>query len=90
MRRLTPEEIFNKDFKHALRGYDIEEVNEFLDQVIQSYEDVLEENEYLKDQIKKLKNGGSKSLKGRAVDHHDPVIKEILFRLEKLEKIVLR
>ncbi len=90
MRRLTPEEIFSKDFKHALRGYDIEEVNKFLDLVIQNYEDVLEENEYLKDQIKKLKKGGGKSFKGHITEPHDPVIKEILVRLEKLEKIVFR
>lgn len=95
MKRLTPEEIFNKDFKHALRGYDIEEVNQFLDLVIQSYEDVLEENEYLKDQVKKIKKGGGKSFKGRgtephATEVHDPVIRDILVRLEKLEKIVLR
>ncbi|MBA4603136.1 DivIVA domain-containing protein [Thermoactinomyces mirandus] len=90
MKRLTPEDIFNKDFKHVLRGYDIEEVNEFLDLVIQSYEDVLEENEYLKEQVKKLKKGGGKPFPGRSADPYDPIIKEILVRLEKLEKIVFR
>jgi DivIVA domain-containing protein len=60
VKRLTPMEIFNKDFKQSLRGYDIEEVNKFLDQVIASYEDVLQENEYLKEEIKKLKIGGKR------------------------------
>lgn len=38
MQRLTPRDIFNKDFKSSIRGYDVDEVNEFLDLVIQNYE----------------------------------------------------
>lgn len=34
----TPEDIVNKDFKHKYRGYDITEVDPFLDLVIQDYE----------------------------------------------------
>ncbi|MBA4543915.1 MULTISPECIES: DivIVA domain-containing protein [Thermoactinomyces] len=88
MSRLTPMDIFNKDFKHAIRGYDIEEVNEFLDLVIKNYEEVLQENEYLKDQIKKLKKnqGGS----GAAANQNDDLMDQILMRLERLEQIVLR
>jgi DivIVA domain-containing protein len=93
VKRLTPMEIFNKDFKQSLRGYDIEEVNKFLDQVIASYEDVLQENEYLKEEIKKLKSGGKKvsQATGRnAAVKNDDVINDILARLDRLEKIVLR
>ncbi|MFC7440580.1 DivIVA domain-containing protein [Laceyella putida] len=95
MKRLTPMEIFNKDFKHSIRGYDIEEVNEFLDHVIKSYEDVLQENEYLKEQIKKLKsNQGRRSGNGPAHaatgGEYDEVIRDILMRLEHLESLVLR
>lgn len=31
---LTPLDIHNKEFKRSFRGYDEDEVNEFLDQVI--------------------------------------------------------
>ena len=33
--KLTPKEIVDKHFKPKMRGYDPEDVDEFLDQVIQ-------------------------------------------------------
>jgi DivIVA domain-containing protein len=86
-------DIFNKDFKHSLRGYDIEEVNEFLDQVIKSYEDVLQENEYLKEQIMKLKKGQTgrnPAVNGAQTGNYNEVIEDILMRLERLEQMILR
>lgn len=41
---LTPLDIHNKEFSRRLRGYDEDEVNEFLDQVIKDYEGVIREN----------------------------------------------
>ncbi|AZB42855.1 DivIVA domain-containing protein [Bacillus sp. FJAT-42376] len=38
---LTPLDIHNKEFNKGFRGYDEDEVNEFLDQVIKDYEMVL-------------------------------------------------
>ena len=35
---LTPLDIHNKEFSKGFRGYDEDEVNEFLDQVIKDYE----------------------------------------------------
>ena len=35
---LKPMDIHNKEFKKAMRGYDAEEVDEFLDSVIQDYQ----------------------------------------------------
>ncbi|TCW37646.1 DivIVA domain-containing protein [Laceyella sacchari] len=98
MKRITPMEIFNKDFKHAIRGYDIEEVNEFLDLIIKSYEDVLQENEYLKEQLKKAKSAAGRrtgntaphAAVGNSGGEYDEVIKNILNRLEHLESLVLR
>jgi DivIVA domain-containing protein len=37
MPRLTAEEIHGKEFKRAKRGYDIDDVNEFLDEIIKDY-----------------------------------------------------
>lgn len=57
---LTPLEIHNREFKTRVRGYDQDEVNEFLDQVIRDYELLIRENKELKDNLeivnKKLVN----------------------------------
>lgn len=42
---LTPNDIHNKTFTKAFRGYDEDEVNEFLAQVRKDYEIILRKNE---------------------------------------------
>lgn len=49
--KLTPMDINNKEFKKVLRGYSSEEVDEFLDEVVENYEDVYKENSRLKESI---------------------------------------
>lgn len=46
---LTPLDIYNKEFKKSLRGYNEDEVNEFLDQVVRDYEAVIRQYEELKE-----------------------------------------
>ncbi|MFX3636298.1 MAG: DivIVA domain-containing protein [Candidatus Pristimantibacillus sp.] len=48
---LSPLDIHNKEFGRRLRGYDEDEVNEFLDQVIKDYESIIRENKELQNQI---------------------------------------
>jgi len=48
---LTPLDIHNKEFGRRLRGYDEDEVNEFLDQIIKDYEAMIRENKELQNQI---------------------------------------
>lgn len=48
MRLLTQREIVDKDFKNKLRGYDPEEVDEFLDLIIQDYKSFQDEIDELK------------------------------------------
>jgi len=48
---LTPLDIHNKEFGKSFRGYDEDEVNEFLDQVIKDYEIVIREKKQLEEQI---------------------------------------
>lgn len=48
---LTPLDIHNKEFSRRLRGYDEDEVNEFLDQVIKDYEAVIRENKELQEKV---------------------------------------
>jgi len=57
---LTPLEIHNKEFGTRMRGYDQDEVNEFLDQVIRDYELLIRQNKEVNDELeianKKLSN----------------------------------
>lgn len=48
---LTPLDIHNKAFSKVFRGYDEDEVNEFLEQVMRDYEAIIEENKQLKKQL---------------------------------------
>ncbi|MPQ43984.1 DivIVA domain-containing protein [Clostridium tarantellae] len=49
--KLTPMDINNKEFKKALRGYCPEEVDEFLDKIVEEYENLYRENTTLKEKI---------------------------------------
>jgi cell division initiation protein len=52
---LTPLDIHNKEFSRGFRGYDEDEVNEFLDQVIKDYELVIREKKELEEKAVELK-----------------------------------
>jgi cell division initiation protein len=52
---LTPLDIHNKEFNKGFRGYDEDEVNEFLDQVIKDYELVLREKKDLDERLHEMK-----------------------------------
>ena len=49
--RITPMDINNKDFKKGLRGYNVDEVHEFLENLAEEYEVVYKENSTLKERI---------------------------------------
>lgn len=51
---LTPLDIHNKEFTKGFRGYDEDEVNEFLDQVIKDYEMILREKKELEEKLNEL------------------------------------
>ena len=52
---LSPVDIQNKEFrKTKIGGYHIEEVNDFLDEILKSYQEVINENYALKDKINAL------------------------------------
>ncbi len=48
---ITPVDIQNKDFAKKIRGYDPDEVDDFLDAVIKDYNSLLKENQSLKNKI---------------------------------------
>lgn len=48
---LRPIDIQNKEFAKKIKGYDCDEVDDFLDVIIQDYELLCKENQALKDRI---------------------------------------
>lgn len=59
--RLTSMDINNKEFKKVLRGYDQDEVDEFLDKIGDNYEEVYKENSSLKEKV---------SILNEKIDHY--------------------
>ncbi|GEN55712.1 septum formation initiator [Halolactibacillus alkaliphilus] len=53
---LTPLDIHNKEFTRGMRGYDQDEVNEFLDQVMKDFELVIREKKEYKREIELLED----------------------------------
>ncbi|QXE20321.1 DivIVA domain-containing protein [Clostridium sp. 001] len=51
---ITAAEITNKEFKKGLRGYNIDEVDEFLDKIAEDYESIYKENSILKEKMQSL------------------------------------
>lgn len=56
MDRLTPLDIQNQQFKKGFRGYDENQVEDFLNDVLKDYEFLYKENLDLKDKISSLEN----------------------------------
>ncbi len=82
---LTPEEIFEKEFKRSFRGYDVNEVNEFLDLIIQDYARLLEENKTLKKENQQVKSTSSRSSFQPSTEEKI-TLEDIIRRVEALEK----
>ncbi|MCG1013376.1 DivIVA domain-containing protein, partial [Tepidanaerobacter sp. GT38] len=51
---ISPLEIQKKEFSKALRGYNTDEVDEFIDRMLENYERIYKENRDLKEQIQLL------------------------------------
>ena len=62
--KLTPMDINNKEFKKCLRGYNSDEVDEFLDEVVDNYEELYKENANLKEKLANLND---------KVDHYSKI-----------------
>lgn len=52
---LTPLDIHNKEFSRGIRGYNQDEVNDFLDQIIKDYETIIREKKDLEQEVKSAK-----------------------------------
>lgn len=51
---LTPMDIHNKEFARSFRGYDEDEVDQFLDEIVEEFERLYKENIELRDRLEML------------------------------------
>ncbi|HCP15568.1 MAG TPA: hypothetical protein DIT32_07405 [Peptococcaceae bacterium] len=58
---LTPLDIHNKAFTKGMRGYRMEEVDAFLDEVIHNYETLFRENHDLKERVQRMEDEVARS-----------------------------
>lgn len=97
--KLTTKDIFEQDFKVGFRGYDQDEVNDFLDEIMKdydAYEAIIKE---LKGEIARLRAQVANAPKGNLIaEESNDVLRtervssatnfDILRRLNRLEKEV--
>lgn len=67
MSPLTPYDIHNKEFKRSFRGYDVDEVNDFLDQIIKDFELLTREKLELEQQVEDLQAELERVMEGEAM-----------------------
>ena len=52
--RITPMDIEQQEFSRSFRGYNEEEVDDFLDKIVKDYEELINENVKLNEEIEKM------------------------------------
>ncbi|GGM23200.1 cell cycle protein GpsB [Paraliobacillus quinghaiensis] len=87
LNQLKTKDILDKNFKTSMRGYNQEEVDEFLDIIIQDYERFTNEIDKLKQENDRLKKHGEQTRPRSSTSNHQ-VNYDILKRLSNLEKAV--
>ncbi|MFS0751612.1 cell division regulator GpsB [Oceanobacillus sp. 1P07AA] len=89
--QLSGKDILEKDFKTGIRGYSQEEVDEFLDIIIQDYDNFKQEIDRLKAENEKLKKNPPAAEQSRTRSQQPPTSQvnyDVLKRLSNLEKAV--
>jgi len=88
--QLNGKKILEKDFKTGIRGYSQEEVDEFLDIIIQDYDNFKQEIDRLNEEIEKLKSNrpAAEAPRARSTQQNSQVNYDVLKRLSNLEKAV--
>lgn len=93
--QFSGKDILEKDFKTAMRGYNQEEVDEFLDKIIQDYDAFQQEIEKLQQENERFKKNTDQEqtqiqtqTKSRNKNSNQQVNYDVLKRLSNLEKAV--
>lgn len=87
--KLSTKDILEKDFKNGLRGYNPDEVDQFLDLIIKDYEAFTNEIQRLKQENQKLKQDSlQRGEQRRPLSSQGQTNYDILKRLSNLEKHV--
>lgn len=88
---LSGKDILEKDFKTSMRGYNQEEVDEYLDLIIQDYDRFQQEIERLQqenDRLKKMSSRETTQRQRQPSTNNHQVNYDILKRVSNLEKAV--
>lgn len=85
--QFTPKDIFEKDFKTAMRGYNQDEVDAFLDDIMKDYEQFEKRIQELEKEKRDLQNQLEDAPKTMAAPQTSTNF-DILKRLSNLEKHV--
>lgn len=85
--QLSGKDILEKEFKTAMRGYHQEEVDEFLDTVIQDYEAYQQEIDKLRQENERIRKQSDETRTRTSTPNHQ-VNYDIIKRLSNLEKAV--
>jgi len=86
--QLTTKDILEKDFKIAMRGYNQDEVDEFLDIIIKDYTAFQKKIEELQRENERLKKASNEMRTQASIQPNHQVNYDILKRLTNLEKEV--
>ncbi|MDQ0160691.1 cell division regulator GpsB [Alkalibacillus salilacus] len=88
--QLTNQDILDKEFKTSMRGYNQDEVDEFLDIVIKDYDYFEKEISRLKEEMERITNAssGSPQFETTTNQSRSQVNADVLQRLSNLEKAV--
>ncbi|NIK11027.1 cell division regulator GpsB [Alkalibacillus almallahensis] len=90
--QLTNQDILDKEFKTSMRGYNQDEVDEFLDVVIKDYDYFEKEISRLKEEMERITNASSGSPQFETTtttnQSRSQVNADVLQRLSNLEKAV--
>lgn len=54
--RISPMDIEQQEFGRSFRGYNEEEVDDFLDKIVKDYEELIKENAKLKEELDRMKD----------------------------------
>ena len=92
---ITPKDIESKEFSTGFRGYNKEEVNQFLDEVMMDLQKLIEENEKLQKDVEGLKTEVAERRKSetsilKTLEQAKSLMSDISASAEKRAEVIIR